>query len=84
MLTIHYFASLREQLDTARHQLTLPAQVATVDDLAVHLAREGGDRWQVLLDEHQVLTAVDQTIVSRQHRLQGDEEVAFFPPVTGG
>ncbi|MEX1197120.1 MAG: molybdopterin converting factor subunit 1 [Pseudohongiellaceae bacterium] len=84
MLRILFFASLREQLGTDRMELALPGEVDNVEALAGHLAGEGGDAWQVLLEDGQVLVAVDQTIVDRRHPLEGDEEVAFFPPVTGG
>lgn len=84
MLTVLFFANLREQLGTGRKELPLPEGVSTVDGLASHLAREGDGQWRMLLDGEQVLVAVDQTIVDRQHPLEGDEEVAFFPPVTGG
>lgn len=84
MLRVLFFASLREQLGTDRMELALPHGVSSVDALAAHLAGEGGETWRMLLDEEQVLVAVDQTIVDRRHPLQGGEEVAFFPPVTGG
>lgn len=84
MLKVLFFANLREQLGTGREELALPEGVSSVAGLALHLARQGDDTWQVLLDDEQVLVAVDQTIVDRQHSLEGHEEVAFFPPVTGG
>lgn len=84
MLKVLFFANLREQLGTDREELALPEGVFTVEGLASHLAREGDDAWRMLLDDEQVLVAVDQTIVDRRHPLEGDEEVAFFPPVTGG
>lgn len=84
MLRVLFFASLREQLDTDRMEMELPEGVSSVEGLAVHLAGARGDDWRMLLDDEQVLVAVDQTIVDRRHSLQGDEEVAFFPPVTGG
>lgn len=84
MLRVLFFASLREQLGTDRLELALPQDVSTVGGLATHMAGEGGETWNVLLDDEQVLVAVDQTIVDRHHPLKGDEEVAFFPPVTGG
>jgi len=84
MLRVLFFASLRERLGTDRVELPLPEGVITVHGLADHLAGQGNDSWRMLLDDEQVLVAVDQTIVERQHPLEGNEEVAFFPPVTGG
>ncbi|MGM0632952.1 MAG: molybdopterin converting factor subunit 1 [Pseudomonadota bacterium] len=84
MLDVLFFASLREQLGTDRKELALPDGVSDVDGLARHLAARGGEPWRALLDPERVLVAVDQTIVDRRHALEGNEEVAFFPPVTGG
>lgn len=84
MLRICYFASLREILGADSQEMPLPEGVTTVGALADHLAAQGDERWQLLKDDSRVLTAVDQTMVERDHPLSGDEEVAFFPPVTGG
>ncbi len=84
MLTINYFASLRETLGFASEDLQLPAGISDVRGLITHLIIDRSADWLVLQDQAQVLVAVDQTIVDRSHVLQGHEEVAFFPPMTGG
>jgi molybdopterin synthase sulfur carrier subunit len=50
----------------------------------MHLATLRGDPWTALKDRSRVLVAVNQTIVDHAHPLAGNEEVAFFPPMTGG
>lgn len=84
MLTINYFASIREELGTGTESLTLSAQTKTVGDLIDSIISERGEPWMALQDRARVLVAVNQTIVDRTYELQGDEEVAFFPPMTGG
>ncbi len=84
MLNIQYFASLREALGRSSEVLALPADVSTVAALAAYLATNRGEAWAILQDTTQVLVAVNQTIVDRDHALTGTEEVAFFPPMTGG
>jgi sulfur-carrier protein len=84
MLNIQYFASLREALGRSSEVLALPADVSTVAALAAYLATSRGEAWAILQDTTQVLVAVNQTIVDRDHALTGTEEVAFFPPMTGG
>jgi len=84
MLNIQYFASLRETLGRSSEPLALPSEVNTVAALAAHLATSRGGAWEILQDTTQVLVAVNQTIVDRSHPLTGAEEVAFFPPMTGG
>jgi sulfur-carrier protein len=83
MLSIHYFASVREKLSQTGETLELPHGVHTTGDLAAFLALRGG-AWAFLTDQHQVLVAVDQSVADRNHSLKGHEEVAFFPPMTGG
>jgi molybdopterin synthase sulfur carrier subunit len=84
MLNIQYFASLRETLGRSAEVLALPEGVGTVGALADHLASSRGGAWPALQDVTQVLVAVNQTIVDRGYPLTGTEEVAFFPPMTGG
>ena len=84
MVTINYFASLREELGSGSETLTLPEQVTDVARLIDHLVKIRGGSWSALQDSSRVLIAVDQVIVDRAHRLHGSEEVAFFPPMTGG
>jgi len=84
MLNIHYFASLREELGQSAETLVLPAGVIDVNSLIEHLVAVHGERWMLLKDGTRVLVAVNQAIVDRAQPLTGSEEVAFFPPMTGG
>lgn len=84
MVKIQYFASLRETLGAQSEELTLPASVQNVAQLASFLSQSRAGQWSMLEDPSRVLIAVDQTIVERSHPLLGSEEVAFFPPMTGG
>jgi len=84
MLNILYFASLREELGQSSDALVLPSDVTDVAGLVAHLLATRGERWASLADTSRVLVAVNQTIVDRSHRLSGTEELAFFPPMTGG
>ncbi len=79
-----YFASLREQLGTAGEELELPAGVTTVAALRAHL-RQRGAAWLASLADGKLLrTAVNQNMASPDTKLAPGDEVAFFPPVTGG
>jgi len=84
MMKIQYFASLREALGAPGEELTLPAQIENVGQLASYLGRGRSEAWAALEDPSRVLIAVNQTIVPRDFPLLGTEEVAFFPPMTGG
>jgi molybdopterin synthase sulfur carrier subunit len=78
-----YFASLREAVGQPGEELELPASVATVRDLRAHLAARG-DGWQALAEGGKVRAAVNQHMAGGDEAVVGGDEVAFFPPVTGG
>jgi molybdopterin synthase sulfur carrier subunit len=79
-----YFASLREQLGTAGEEIELPAGVSTVAALRSHLRGRGG-AWELALAETKLVRmAVNQDMAPPTAALKTGDEVAFFPPVTGG
>ena len=84
MLTLNYFASIREAVGKESGTLEMPESISTVGELISYLVNEVSDQHAVLEDEAQALIAVNQTVVDRHHQLTGNEEVAFFPPMTGG
>ncbi len=84
MITLLYFARLREALGTDREQLALPAGVGTLRALRAHLALRG-DAWAKEMAEGRNLrAAVNQTVMTADAPVADGDEVAFFPPVTGG
>jgi sulfur-carrier protein len=82
-VSVLYFAALREALGTAAEELELPAGVATVEALRTHLAGRGG-AWRTLAQMRNLRAAVNQHMASPGAALAERDEVAFFPPVTGG
>ncbi|HTN34986.1 MAG TPA: molybdopterin converting factor subunit 1 [Marinobacter sp.] len=82
IITIRFFARFREELDT--EQLTLTARPGlTVGHLLEELASRGG-AWAKLQGDQPVMTAVNQAMAKPTTLIKGGDEVAFFPPVTGG
>lgn len=84
MLNIHYFASIREQLGVEGQQLELPSGVNSVADLIDWLALSDSKFDQMIKTSSSILIAVNQTVVEKSYILSLDDEVAFFPPMTGG
>lgn len=81
---ILYFASLREQLGSSGEELELPAGVDSLAALHALLLARGGV-WQAALGGGKLVRmAVNQEIVPASSAVRGGDEVAFFPPVTGG
>ena len=81
MIKVLVFAQVRELVNT--DSLTLEGSFENVAALRAHLAAQG-ERWALALDESKLLAAVNQTLVEFSHPLTAGDEVAFFPPVTGG
>lgn len=84
MITLLYFARLREALGTGREQLALPAGVKTLAALRAHLAQRGEAWAKEMAAERNLRAAVNQTVVAADAPVVDGDEVAFFPPVTGG
>jgi molybdopterin synthase sulfur carrier subunit len=85
IIKIHYFASVRERLNKAEEQLMLPEEVSSIEDLIEHLQIINPSFKSVMDSSKKILVAVNQTvIVDLDYKLSEDDEVAFFPPMTGG
>ncbi|HEY1181740.1 MAG TPA: molybdopterin synthase sulfur carrier subunit [Rhodocyclaceae bacterium] len=83
MITVLFFAGLREAVGTSSETLTLPADVATVAALRDHLAARNG-QWEALAKAKNLRAAVNQDMVPLTTTIKDGDEIAFFPPVTGG
>jgi molybdopterin synthase sulfur carrier subunit len=83
-LTLRFFAGLKEQLGRDAEEIDVPAGVATVAALRTHLVKRGGE-WQAAFAEKKLVrAAVNQEMAPAAATIKAGDEVAFFPPVTGG
>lgn len=76
-VTVKYFANLREALGRAEEHLELSG-ASSVDEIWARATADSD------LPAVQVLCAVNKEYVERDHPVRDGDEVAFFPPVTGG
>tara|TARA_R110001592_G_scaffold6774_5_gene36717 strand:- start:12266 stop:12517 length:252 start_codon:yes stop_codon:yes gene_type:complete len=83
MITVLFFAKYREQLGLGRMSLELTS-ATTVSELKIRLVEQGGDDWAAVLFADNTLCAVNQTIAAAADAISDGDEVAFYPPVTGG
>jgi molybdopterin synthase sulfur carrier subunit len=79
-----YFAWVREKVGTAREELAPPADVANVGQLIRWLAGQGDNYAAAFDDASRVRVAVNQDYATMDQPVGPDDEIAFFPPVTGG
>ncbi|EGU38869.1 molybdopterin synthase small subunit [Vibrio ichthyoenteri ATCC 700023] len=81
MIKVLFFAQTRELVGV--DELQLDEAFTSVEALRAHLASQEG-KWDLALDPGRLLAAVNQSIVPLTHAITDGDEVAFFPPVTGG
>ncbi len=83
MLNVLYFASLRETVGMANEQISLPVP-AEVSALIAALRARGGVWSEALGADKRWRVAVNQEMAAMNTPLKAGDEVAIFPPVTGG
>jgi len=83
-MKILWFAWFRTRVGTAEEELRLPADVTTVGGLVAWLRTRSPGHVAALSDPSVVRVAVNQTYVPFSHPVTDGDEVALFPPVTGG
>jgi molybdopterin synthase sulfur carrier subunit len=84
MIKLLYFARLREAFGKSSEDLTLPAGAATLEDVRALLFARGGAWAQELAAGRAFRAAVNQEVATAATVIKAGDEVAFFPPVTGG
>jgi sulfur-carrier protein len=83
MIRVLYFASLREAVGTDAEALPA-AHAGSVADIRALLCARGGPWAETLAPERRVLAAVNQQMARPETPVADGDELAFFPPVTGG
>ncbi|MGF1763408.1 molybdopterin synthase sulfur carrier subunit [Aliivibrio kagoshimensis] len=81
MIKVLFFAQTRELVGTDSVELT--GNYENVEAIRSELILKG-DKWSLALEAGKLLVAVNQTISSLDSTVSSGDEVAFFPPVTGG
>ena len=84
MLKVLFFARIRERLDCASMELEWSDAAADLDGLQAELCARGGPLWREELGQSNIIRAINQEVVADNAALADGDEVAFFPPVTGG
>jgi sulfur-carrier protein len=83
-MKILYFAWVRQKIGRGEEDLALPQLVATVADLIGLLRKRGAGYAEVFKDESRIRAAINQEHVGFDAKVSDEDELAFFPPVTGG
>jgi len=83
-LRVLYFARLREELGRSAEAVEFPGEAATVAALRDFLSGRDANWAAALAPRRGVRIAVNQDMAEDATALAAGDEVAFFPPVTGG
>ncbi len=83
MLTVRFFAAIREQVGRSAIEVAWDDSCVGITQLVQRLGREIPGAADVLLAPR-TLVAVNHEVVAREHAVRDGDEVAFYPPVTGG
>lgn len=84
MIDVLFFAKLREELGVDQISVEYRPAITTVASLQQALMGQFGTHWQSILDADNIICAVNQQVVELSDEVCDGDEVAFFPPVTGG
>lgn len=84
MAKLLYFAWVRERIGVAEEIISLPEDVTTAGHLLDMLITRGGGYVEALAQRDKIRIAVNQAYVGEIFPITNQDEIAFFPPVTGG
>jgi molybdopterin converting factor subunit 1 len=83
-MRVLYFAWLRERVGIAEETVAPPAAVTNVGELVAWLRGRSPQHAAALADPAVVRVAVNQDYAQADQTVGPDDEIAIFPPVTGG
>jgi len=84
MVDLVYLARLREAFGRSRERVELPRDIGTVASLLSWLRQRGGVWAHELAPTRAIRVAVNHDLAQSETPIKADDEVALFPPVTGG
>ncbi|MGH8452272.1 molybdopterin converting factor subunit 1 [Pseudomonas sp.] len=83
MILVSYFARYRDQLGVGGEKIALDGSLRTIEDVRLHLCARG-PIWQQVLGENSLMCALNHELCTPGAVIEDFDEIAFFPPVTGG
>ena len=82
--TIRYFAWVRSRLGCSQEDITLPADGLPLEDIAAEIAQRSEAHAAIFNRPEGLKAAINKEYASLTDRAMPGDEIAFFPPVTGG
>ena len=83
-MVIKYFSWIKEHIGKSEEQITIPSDIINVDQLINYLNKRD-TKYNLLFEKKELIKiAVNKTYSSFDTNISNNDEIAFFPPVTGG
>ena len=83
-MVIKYFSWVKELAETSEEQIELPDNIKNVEGLIKFLIKKNKKYEKIFVRNNTIKIAVNKTYTSRSSKITNTDEIAFFPPVTGG
>ncbi len=84
-LKLLFFANLREQFGFSQKEITLIKKVGTAEELLLVMSKQSGGEWVNLFENKKMYkVAINQELSSWKDPIHAGDELAIFPPITGG
>jgi len=83
MILINYFASYRDRLNLGGEKIPLSDNLRSIEDVRQMLMARG-EAWREVLGAGNLMCALNQELCQPSAVIEDFDEIAFFPPVTGG
>ena len=83
-MVIKYFSWIKEHIGKSEEQIILPSHITDIDQLINYL-NETDEKYSLIYEKKELIkVAVNKTYSSFSTNISDSDEIAFFPPVTGG
>ena len=84
-LKLLFFASLRERFGFSQKEITLSKQVRSAEEFLLDMSKQSGGEWVNLFENKNLYKlAINQELSSWKDPIHAGDELAIFPPITGG
>ena len=83
-MVVKYFSWIKEHIGKSEEQIDLPSDITNVNQL-INFLNETDQKYNIIFKKKELIKiAVNKTYSSFDTKISNSDEIAFFPPVTGG
>ena len=82
-MVVKYFSWIKEHIGKAEEVIDLPADITTIKELISYLENLNDD-YRLAFEKNLIKIAINKSYSSLDDKIDNNDEIAFFPPVTGG